>query len=65
MTVSRKPHHKLDAQTVERIQALLPADAPAPQIRALASIAGLSYSTVWHVVRGYCRDQVTAAWRNW
>lgn len=50
-------------ETIALLHDLLPPDASTAAIKAAAILAGYSYSTVWHIVRFYCRHQ-DAAWRT-
>ena len=58
---------KLDARLIRLIHRLLPNDAPTEAIEEAAAALELSPVTVWHVVRGYSREDAdpTAPWRLW
>lgn len=53
----RARYQRLTPAMIAHIHHWLPPDAAATRIRAMAEANSLSYSTVWHVVRGYCRHE--------
>lgn len=59
----RRPVVKLTPAVITHIHHYLPPDAHGKDIHAMAEVMGLSYSTVWHVVRGYCRH-ADASWKE-
>lgn len=61
--MTRKRHYKLTPELIEYIHHYLPPDAHPALIHEMAAATALSYSTVWHVVRGYCRHP-DAPWRT-
>lgn len=54
---------KVTPETIQLLHDILPPHASTTSIRAAALLTELSYSTVWHIVRFYCRHH-DAAWHN-
>lgn len=62
--MTRLPYsRKLTPELIMILHDLLPQDASTNSIKAAAFLADLSYSTVWHIVRGWDR-RADALWRK-